>query len=165
MGRWLRAVTGVERQDEGVAAWLPHAVTRQLTTEVLDAMVVEYQRGAACGLLARRYGISETAVLDHLERSGVPRRHGKLSEADVVEMQRLRAAGWTFSRLAAKYGVTRTAVGSRLVSAGRLVPLRVEGLDTSDLPGLNDAQLERGSGGAGSGYTAKVNHSDDDYTK
>ena len=63
MGRRLRAVTGVERQDERVAAWVRHAVTSRLTTEALDAMVVEYQRGVACGLLARRYGISETAVL------------------------------------------------------------------------------------------------------
>lgn len=77
-------------------------------------MTRQYAEGEGSTVLARRYGISENGVLAHLERSGVPRRHGKVTAQDVVEMARLREAGWTYRRIAQEYGLTRRSVSRRL---------------------------------------------------
>ncbi len=77
-------------------------------------MTREYEQGEDITVLARRYGISENGVLAHLERSGLPRRHGKVTDEEVEEMALLREAGWTYRRIGEKYGLTRRSVSRRL---------------------------------------------------
>lgn len=94
--------------------WQRHAIARRLSSAQLASMRAEYERGEDSPLLAQRYGISENSVLAQLERCGVPRRHGRVSAEDVVEMARLREAGWTYRRIGERFGLTRRSVSRRL---------------------------------------------------
>lgn len=70
-------------------------VRRLLATEIAP-MVADYEAGMGCVLLARKYGISDNTVLEHLRKAGVQiRARGKLSAEDMAEIRRLRSNGWT----------------------------------------------------------------------
>jgi DNA-binding transcriptional regulator LsrR (DeoR family) len=81
----------------------------------IAALIADYRSGVGCSRLARKYGLAETTVLAKLRTAGVEiRTHGKLSPEDMVEVRRLRAAGWTQQQIADRFGVTRAAVSLRL---------------------------------------------------
>lgn len=116
MKRVREATAGGEIRTVDRSLWQPHAITRRLSAAQLATMRAEYERGEDSPVLAQRYGISENGVLAHLQRCGVPRRHGKVSAEDIVEMARLREAGWTYRQIGEKYGLTRRSVSRRLGS-------------------------------------------------
>lgn len=78
--------------------------------------------GAAhAGLPARhvsdggRDGVSENGVLVHLKRAGVTLRPaGKVTQAEVAEMARLRGDGWTYAAIGDRFDVTSSAIKLRL---------------------------------------------------
>jgi len=80
-------------------------------TEIL----AEYDAGTGCTTLARKYELSETAMLSWLHRQGATlRSFGILAPQDTLEMARLRQDGWTLRAIGEEYGVTRQAVAMRL---------------------------------------------------
>lgn len=80
----------------------------------LAALVADYVSGLSASQVADKYGVSLTTVLDRLRKAGVTRPLGKVTPEDVVEMARLRQAGWTYREIGERYGVTRHAVAMRL---------------------------------------------------
>ncbi|WP_159096435.1 hypothetical protein [Miniimonas sp. S16] len=128
------ASKGEQRPSEA-RGWVPHAVSGRRSASELEGMTASYAAGSTAAQVAVEYGISETAVLDHLRRSGVKRRHGKLSDEAVRQMQELRNAGWTHARIAEQFGVTRWAASKRIETAKPLAStpvsdcLECEGFD------------------------------------
>lgn len=91
-----------------------HALQRRVGEAVLVEMVEAYRAGDAAVVLAARFGVSQTAVYEQLERHGVERRRAKISPEQHAEMVRLRAEGWSYRKIAERFGVTRMAVSRRL---------------------------------------------------
>jgi len=115
-----RAKSGPRHDHE--LEWRPHALWRRLSREQLESLAQEYLQGEGSTVLARRYGVSENAVLGQLKREGVAlRKPGKLTAEDVGEMQRLRDHGWTYRDIGNRFGVTRVAVSRRLAIASTRV--------------------------------------------
>jgi hypothetical protein len=97
------------------ARWTAQNLTHRLGKATVARLVRDYEAGDGCTTLARRYGLSENGVLAEVKRSGVELRPpGKLTEVDVAEMARLRAAGWTYRAIGQRFGVSRTAATARL---------------------------------------------------
>lgn len=81
----------------------------------VDEIRAAYEAGATCLALAREYGVPESTMRDFFRREGIQMRPlGKVSSEDVVEMVRLRTAGWTYQQIGERFGVTRHAVAMRL---------------------------------------------------
>jgi hypothetical protein len=97
------------------ALWRPQSLSRRLSADELRQVIQEYQAGVGATTLALVHGVSENGLRGYLTRSGIVIRPlGKVSADDVAEMVRLRAAGWTYKAIGARFGVTRSAVSLRL---------------------------------------------------
>jgi hypothetical protein len=104
------------RASAATKLWQAHALSNRLGTVTLAELVEDYLAGDGSTILARRFGISENAVLAHLKHSGVELRPaGKVTPDDVIEMHRLRKGGWTYQAIGEKFGITRVAVRRRLM--------------------------------------------------
>lgn len=119
---WLRAaVTRSGPRPDSEPEWRPRALSRRLSADQLERMREEYRQGEGCTVLARRYGVSENALLTQLKRTGVVLREPgrKVTVENVIEMQRLREQGWTYQAIADRFGITRVAVSQRLIAKRR----------------------------------------------
>jgi hypothetical protein len=78
--RTATATSGVRR----------HKTEQRLRAQVLDQLVLDYQAGDKTPLLAKRYGISTTAVKRLLHARGVPlRRYRRLTEHEIAQVVEL----------------------------------------------------------------------------
>lgn len=113
----VRAVAEAGRRAE---PWKSPIVTgttrvRLLLEPVTHEIRAAYEAGDTCLGLARAYGVPETIMREFFRRVGIAMRpQGKVSSNEVVEMLRMREAGWTYRDIGERFGVTRSAVSLRL---------------------------------------------------
>jgi len=91
-----------------------HKLQRRLGDDVLLALGERYSGGESATVLASEAGIAESALYAHLARLGVPRKRRLLHDDALPEMMRLRDQGWTYRAIGERFGVTRSAISSRL---------------------------------------------------
>ena len=135
LGRYSRCVSGAildkawatAEHQRRVEPWRPKAIPgpfrwRTLSSRDLPAMVTMYEAGSTAGEVAKRFGVSESALLARLRAAGVIRPSGKVSSEQVAEMVQLRRQGLSYREIGDRYGVTRRAVSARLASAITTTP-------------------------------------------
>mgnify|MGYP002423516823 FL=1 len=98
----------------------------QLHPDKVTELLESYRSGTPSLTLAAEFGINESTVYAHIERSGVDRRpYRKLHGADLERARRLYESGTSLRAVAAEVGCSVSAVHSRLVELGvRMRPRR-----------------------------------------
>ena len=98
-------------------------VGRPLAHVLTDDQLDRYRRGeVSAKALAREAGWPLQTVCAALRRQGVAvrprgRRPPRRGRAEVAEMRRLRAEGWTLARVGQRFGLTRERVRQLLAKA------------------------------------------------
>ena len=88
----------------------------QLHPDKVTELLESYRSGTPSLTLAAEFGINESTVYAHIERSGVDRRpYRKLHGADLERARRLYESGTSLRAVAAEVGCSVSAVHSRLV--------------------------------------------------
>jgi hypothetical protein len=97
-----------------------HRTQRRLRSVEVEALVDQYHTGATITQLVKRFQISRTTVMAHLDRRGVQRRsvakqwdHKKLASA-----ARSYADGSSLATIAAQFGLDPSTVANRFRRAG-----------------------------------------------
>jgi len=82
-------------------------VQRRLSEHDAENLVRSYVGGLSIDALARRFSIHRTTVIDHLERSGVPRRRSvrKMTDGTVRQAATRYCRGESLMVVAARHGV------------------------------------------------------------
>lgn len=86
------------------------AGTKKLTRKLHDEIVVGYERGLAVIDLARKYNISKTTVIGHLNREAVIRRPRSMNVEQIDEAQAMYAGGLSLAKIGRQLGFDSTTV-------------------------------------------------------
>jgi predicted DNA-binding protein YlxM (UPF0122 family) len=88
-------------------------------------LLVRYTDGTSVRSLADEYRIHRTTVMDHLERSGVPRRRcvRSLTDEQVAEASLYYAQGESLAVVASRYVVSARTIAREFEQAG--IPTRL----------------------------------------
>jgi len=89
-------------------------VQRRLSPEEIESLVGDYRAGASTYQLAARWKIHRATVSNHLRRAGERVRTQGEVEVEMDEARQLRVEGWSFNRLARKYGIDPKTMKKRL---------------------------------------------------
>jgi len=95
-----------------------HQIVR-LTDAQVDRLVEGYLAGKSVYQLASLFGINRQTVSLHLKRRGVTMRMQGLAESDRPEIERLRAAGWSYARLGERFSVDGSSVRNFVIRGGQ----------------------------------------------
>lgn len=96
-----------------------HKIEQRLSAEILYRLAMDHQTGDTTPVLAKRYGISTTAVKRLLHQRGVPlRRYHHLTEQEVAQAAQLYRAGWSLAKLGHKLEADDETIQQRLKEAG-----------------------------------------------
>jgi len=87
----------------------------RLSDAQIDRLVEGYQAGKSVYQLAPLFGINRQTVSLHLKRRGVAMRRQRLDESDRPEIERLRAEGWSYTRLGERFHVHGSSIRNLLV--------------------------------------------------
>ena len=89
-------------------------VQRRLGQAEIAELVDDYRGGATVPMLASRFQIHRTTVLDQLERQGIERRPWvrKLSDTDVVEAARFYAEGESLDAVGVRFNVNARTIAN-----------------------------------------------------
>ena len=99
-----------------------HKIEQRLPAEVLDRLVLDYRAGDKTPALAKRYGISTTAVKRLLHARGVLLRHyHRLSEEEIAKAAELYHAGWPLAKIGRKLAADDETIRKRLKEVGVLM--------------------------------------------
>jgi hypothetical protein len=95
---------------------LRHKRLVRLTPAQAQALVAEYKAGSSIDDVARKYGIHHATAAAHLKAAGVVTRPPKTGiPRDQLEAAlALREQGWSYSKIGAHYGCSRTAATNSL---------------------------------------------------
>ncbi len=96
-------------------------VQHRLEPEEVDRLVERYRTGTKINDLAAEFAISRTAVMNHVERAGSPRRRNVLTDR-LDQARQLYDEGWSLAKIAQHFGVNASTVWHALRKAG--VPMR-----------------------------------------
>jgi DNA-binding CsgD family transcriptional regulator len=88
----------------------------------LDALLESYERGTPVNMLADRFHIHRSTVLDHLNRSTVRRRYPALDDRGIRTAKQLYGGGLSLRDVGLTLEVHASTVRTALLNAG--VPLR-----------------------------------------
>lgn len=96
----------------------PRMRQHRLNEAQVAALVADYQSGMSTGELARKYVVDTETAARWLKLHGVFRAHkpGMLDD-QMAEVRALRDAGWTYTKIGARYGCSRTTVANVLKRA------------------------------------------------
>ncbi|MFT4165684.1 MAG: hypothetical protein QM650_10635 [Microlunatus sp.] len=97
-----------------------HRVT-WLKPEQVAAMTADYESGMTVVAVAKKYGVAPETASRRLKANGVTIRPPTVSAIPTSELEtarRLRAEGWTYTRIAARYGCSRAGAFKALERAG-----------------------------------------------
>ncbi len=99
---------------------LSNPVQRRLADAEVDDLVADYGEGMSVNVLAHRFGIHRTTVMNHLESRGVQSRRTirKLSAAKVVLAAARYAGGLSLESTAKVFGVSETTISREFRAAG-----------------------------------------------
>ena len=95
---------------------------RPLSADELDALLESYERGTPVNMLADRFHIHRSTVLDHLNRSTVRRRYPALDDRGIRTAKQLYGGGLSLRDVGLTLEVHASTVRTALLNAG--VPLR-----------------------------------------
>jgi transcriptional regulator with XRE-family HTH domain len=76
----------------------------------VDDLIERYKAGSTVHQLAKAFGVHRTTVGVVLRRNGVDTSRQVLDDSHLPEIERLRALGWSYERVGARFGVTGGAV-------------------------------------------------------
>lgn len=88
------------------------------------ALVAAYAEGAPVKVLAKRFGVHRTTVMEIARRAGIDRRRPGLSKSGRVEATRLYESGLSLARVAAKLGVSDDSVREAVIACGGIIRSR-----------------------------------------
>lgn len=111
--RHHRLTRALERDGDQIVSpkWRPHRLEPRLGPDAIPETAQAYQGGASARDLARRDDVAESTIRTRLHEAGVPLTGPKhLTSEQLIQLVRLRRAGWSHSAIAAELGVTRQAV-------------------------------------------------------
>ena len=99
---------------------LSNPVQRRLSKAEIDDLIRYYGSGMSVNVIAHRFGIHRTTVMNHLESRGVQSRRSrrKLSTATVVLAASRYAGGLSLASTAKIFGVSGTTITRELRAAG-----------------------------------------------
>ena len=110
---------------------LSNPAQRRLTDSEIDDLVAQYQAGSTIEMLASKFGVHRTTVMDHLKRRAVPHRTPrKLTDDMVAEAAQRYASGETLAEIAAVFDISPSTLARELRLAG--VTIRRRGRPPSD---------------------------------
>lgn len=89
---------------------------KALTEEEVRRATAEYATGRTVKQLASTFDVHHTVISDTLREAGVRLRQTRLSATEVEAARSLRAAGWTFARIADHHNCGIETVRRRLRS-------------------------------------------------
>jgi len=98
-------------------------VQRRLKPGEIDELLSAYRTGDRVLDIAARFGVSRTTVIDHVTRSGLPRRSDRRwSDAELHAAADLYDDGQSLARVGRRFGVDASTVANRFRRAG--TPIR-----------------------------------------
>lgn len=93
-------------------------LTVRLTAEVQAEIVVAYQTGEHSTVLARRYGVSKTALLELLREAGVQLRRQPMTPEQIEQARQLYERGLSLSQASGQLGIHQDTIRLALKRAG-----------------------------------------------
>lgn len=96
---------------------------RAIPADVEPQVIADHEDGMTFKAMCKKYGCSDWAIRYLIKRSGSKRRQRggqsrKFTDADIAEMQRLVADGWTQTAIAVKFNSTAISINRALRSVG-----------------------------------------------
>jgi len=123
--------TWTEQQRLGREGRLSNPVQRRLTDTEIDDLVARYEAGSTIEILASKFGVHRTTVMDHLRRRAVPRRTPrKLTDQMVADAAHRYSSGETLAGVAEQLGIAPSTITRELRLAG--IPIRRRGRPVAD---------------------------------
>jgi IS30 family transposase len=96
----------------------PRRRQRRLTAVELAKLSAAYRDGTPVNDLATQFRVHRSTVLDHLNRSGMPRRYRALDAYQVEEAARLYEAGQSLRAIGIHFGRHASTLRLALIKAG-----------------------------------------------
>ena len=110
---------------------LSNPVQRRLTDTEIDDLVARYEARSTIEILASKFGVHRTTVMDHLRRRAVPRRTPrKLTDQMVADSAHRYSSGETLAGVAEQLGIAPSTITRELRLAG--IPIRRRGRPVAD---------------------------------
>ena len=110
---------------------LSNPVQRRLTDTEIDDLVARYEARSTIEILASKFGVHRTTVMDHLRRRAVPRRTPrKLTDQMVADAAHRYSSGETLAGVAEQLGIAPSTITRELRLAG--IPIRRRGRPVAD---------------------------------